>query len=317
MKELYRDESSQKIRELIIQVGKYQGAKEIQETLGISRSQIGYMGINLTKINRELGFHRRPSVSMKNPIIKREEVISKIENAIRSRQKYTTAYDLREFKVHSCWLSHFKIDVHQLNLDMGCTRKSVQEKISETDLKGKILEYISSSPSYVTQQEVILKFKVSLSYLTKSNIDTIALNREVGHRYKMNYFENLTEKVLMELQLEYSPQKWFKDLVSNATRKTHLRFDFYIPSFNLAIECNGSQHWDRNHIYFRESLLENDLLKKQYCKDNGITLLEIPFIGRWDTTLEYIKSKILETLGKLSATTQSEKIIVNAKKERD
>lgn len=60
-----------------------------------------------------------------------------------------------------------------------------------------------------------------------------------------------------------------------------LSFDFYIPSLNIAIEFQGSQHYIKNKFLggdkeFKESNFR-DKLKNSYCKDSGIKLLEIPY----------------------------------------
>lgn len=58
------------------------------------------------------------------------------------------------------------------------------------------------------------------------------------------------------------------------------RIDFYIEEINLGIEFDGKQHFE--DIKFFDSLQiiqERDKLKNQYCKDNNIDLLRIPY---WD-----------------------------------
>lgn len=54
------------------------------------------------------------------------------------------------------------------------------------------------------------------------------------------------------------------------------RFDFYLPKHNTVIEVHGAQHYKRvtghmNHKKARQS----DMIKKRYCKDNGIAYIEV------------------------------------------
>lgn len=58
--------------------------------------------------------------------------------------------------------------------------------------------------------------------------------------------------------------------------------DFYLPDYNIAIECQGSQHFvpkpfsNRGEEYAKEQLklnLERDLRKKNLCKFNKINLI--------------------------------------------
>ena len=62
-----------------------------------------------------------------------------------------------------------------------------------------------------------------------------------------------------------------------------LRFDFYISDYNIIIEYQGQQHYFPNDYFggenqFKEQIA-NDNKKKEYCKDNNIKLIEIPY---WD-----------------------------------
>lgn len=86
------------------------------------------------------------------------------------------------------------------------------------------------------------------------------------------------QQILLFLEknnIKYIPQKTFAPL-----NKSKYRFDFFLPDFNLAIEYQGEQHY-RNNNFFKESLtaIQNrDNIKRQYCKDNNIDLLEIKYI---------------------------------------
>jgi hypothetical protein len=64
--------------------------------------------------------------------------------------------------------------------------------------------------------------------------------------------------------------------------KQNLELDCFNPELKLAIEYNGEQHY--NYIPFfhssREAFLNQkyrDELKKVYCRENGITLIEVPY----------------------------------------
>ena len=62
--------------------------------------------------------------------------------------------------------------------------------------------------------------------------------------------------------------------------KNKLRFDFYLPDLNTIIEYDGEHHFKENK-YFGEGNLEyitvNDEIKNQYCIDNKIKLIRIPY----------------------------------------
>ncbi len=76
------------------------------------------------------------------------------------------------------------------------------------------------------------------------------------------------------------------------------RFDFYLPNLNICIEFDGRQHYNIDNSYFggEEEFLrikERDGIKNQYCKDNDITLIRIPY---WD--IENIDKILKEKLCK-------------------
>ena len=97
-------------------------------------------------------------------------------------------------------------------------------------------------------------------------------------------------------KIEYIPQKTFE----NCSYKISLRFDFYIPHLNLCIEYQGQQHYEPVDFSgkgmqwanekFKEGQ-EKDNIKRNYCNNNNIKLLEIPY---WDyENIEEILSREL------------------------
>jgi len=59
------------------------------------------------------------------------------------------------------------------------------------------------------------------------------------------------------------------------------KLDFYLPKYNIAIECQGKQHLNANAFSSREKKrdferqIKNDVLKKEKCENNGIKLYYI------------------------------------------
>lgn len=58
-----------------------------------------------------------------------------------------------------------------------------------------------------------------------------------------------------------------------------LRYDFYIPEINTAIEYDGEQHFNPNGKYSGkfEEIQENDKIKNDYCFEKGIKLIRIHY----------------------------------------
>ena len=63
-------------------------------------------------------------------------------------------------------------------------------------------------------------------------------------------------------------------------RIKRLKFDFYLPKYNIIIEYDGEHHFIENK-YFGIGNLEyittNDKIKNKYCEDNNIKIIRIPY----------------------------------------
>lgn len=82
--------------------------------------------------------------------------------------------------------------------------------------------------------------------------------------------EKDVEKLLMENNIDFKQEKSFSWL--------HLkRLDFYIPKYNIAIECQGKQHFVPSTLFGGEEefkkQIERDREKFNVCKEHGIDIL--------------------------------------------
>lgn len=95
--------------------------------------------------------------------------------------------------------------------------------------------------------------------------------------------------VFNDLNVKYQVQKKFDDF--------DLRFDFFLPDYNIVIECDGAQHfrsinneWDSK--FKLQETRDRDIRKQEYCKKKGIKLFQIPFWDYARLSREYLKSEI-------------------------
>jgi len=97
--------------------------------------------------------------------------------------------------------------------------------------------------------------------------------------------EKAIELWLKNNNINNKPEHWFEDCRGICRP---LPFDFWLPEHNILIEYQGRQHYEL--VYFskddkhKESLEKNfeqtkinDSIKKQYCIDKGIELVEISY----------------------------------------
>ena len=90
------------------------------------------------------------------------------------------------------------------------------------------------------------------------------------------------QQLLEENEIHYIQEYKFKDCVS--PKGNLLKFDFYLPEYNIVIEYDGEQHFYLTAFGENKSgeerLKENqeyDNIKNEYCKENGIQLIRIPY----------------------------------------
>lgn len=86
-------------------------------------------------------------------------------------------------------------------------------------------------------------------------------------------------KFLEENHIKFIRQQTFDWLVN----KKNMFLDFYIPEFNVAIECQGKQHfkeggWTTDESEYLE-IEQRDKLKRALCKENNIKLIYYSNLG--------------------------------------
>lgn len=70
-------------------------------------------------------------------------------------------------------------------------------------------------------------------------------------------------------------------IIPDLIDKNNLHFDFWIPKINIAIEYDGKQHFKPINYFGGirgfKNIRKHDLMKDQYCDDNNINLIRIPY----------------------------------------
>lgn len=90
---------------------------------------------------------------------------------------------------------------------------------------------------------------------------------------KSSKLENIVESFLRKNDINFEKQKTFDWLKS----KGNLFLDFYLPDYNIAIECQGRQHFEPVDAFGGkeefERILERDKKKNSLCQENNINVL--------------------------------------------
>jgi hypothetical protein len=100
---------------------------------------------------------------------------------------------------------------------------------------------------------------------------------------KASKIENNVKNVLNEINVNYLYQ-YIPSFLNNG--KSHQSLDFYLPDYNIAIECQGIQHfkpvdfagkgeeWARNLF---ENNVKRDICKENKCKKHDIKIVYINY----------------------------------------
>lgn len=100
--------------------------------------------------------------------------------------------------------------------------------------------------------------------------------------------QNILEKQNIVFKKEFCFQdcKYIKELP----------FDFYLPKYNICIEYDGEQHYKNIDFFGGEDALKKrqklDNIKTNYCKENNIKLIRIPYTDFNILNKDYLLTKI-------------------------
>ena len=98
---------------------------------------------------------------------------------------------------------------------------------------------------------------------------------------KESHLERKVNNMLKDNNIEFERQKRFNWLINDKTKYT-LPLDFYLPDYNIAIECQGEQHFkpvnfggNTEEEAFQQFRIiqDRDKKKKELCKSNNVKLL--------------------------------------------
>lgn len=174
---------------------------------------------------------------------------------------------------------------HHIN-GHGCIKcKGDQQSINQRQ-KGK--------DTFKTKANIIHEYKYDYSLVEyESSRKKIIIKCSTHGEFKQTPFDHLQgsgcskcntskgelkiEHWLISNKINYVSQKRF----TNCKNKLPLPFDFYIPKLNICIEFDGQQHFIQNQhwggIRTLESTQKNDGIKTNYCDNNNIKLIRIPY----------------------------------------
>lgn len=143
--------------------------------------------------------------------------------------------------------------------------KRLEEKLGDRYLLDKV-QY------YNARTKILLGCRKHGYFSTKLHD---ALNLHGCPYCQQSRAELLLKSTFEENNIEFKPQFSFDWMKTSTYGK--LSYDFYIPKRNIAIECQGRQHFELVNAFGGEEefkkVLERDNNKKRLSKENGVKLV--------------------------------------------
>lgn len=184
-------------------------------------------------------------------------------------------------------------------LRTGMTKhtKGVGNKVTAKDITGQVFGHLTAL--YPTGKKASNGCKVwyclcDCGKYTESTVGNLIRGhtRSCGHRHRSKY-EDFIYQYLSSLDVSFETEYRFNDCKESSGRFC-LPFDFYFPEINSVIEFDGQHHfvpvkgWGGDDKFVKTK--ENDQIKNDYCNNNGIRLLRIPYTSTEEEIINLINS---------------------------
>lgn len=180
----------------------------------------------------------------------------------------------------------------------GCLNTETRSKLGRSHLKdlvgqrfGQLVVLEEVPPEERTVDSPAWKCQCDCGKITivKGNNLYSGNTISCGH-HQLSKGELLIEQILKEFDISFINQYTFvgcKDILP-------LPFDFYLPDYNCCIEYDGKQHFEKCGSWDFEICKKHDNIKNQYCKQNNIKIIRIPYWDKDKINKEYIFNMIKE-----------------------
>jgi len=149
--------------------------------------------------------------------------------------------------------------------------------------------------NYVKDTYINMSTKVLIKCPTHGIFEQFPYSHLKGHGCpicKESHGEKKIRNYLKENNIKFESQKTFSDCRG---KKNPLPFDFYLSDCNILIEYDGRHHYESIKYFGGDERLQqtqnNDKIKTEYCKQNNIQLIRIPY---WEfNNIEFIMDYII------------------------
>lgn len=194
------------------------------------------------------------------------------------------------------WITRIDSVKNNKTTNCGCVRKQKTRNLNFKDLTGlRFGKFVVIKETDKRSSDGTIFWECRCDCGNIVQVRTDHLNRSgvtsCGCRTQSIPAEKI-ENILKQNSIKYIKEKCFKNCINPKTN-AFLRFDFYLPEYNMCIEYDGEQHF-KNKPGWEEldSIQFRDDIKNQYCISNNIKLIRISYKDKNKINNEFILSKI-------------------------
>jgi len=216
-----------------------------------------------------------------------EEIIEKFNTIHKYKYDYSKVkYINRNTKVEIiCPVHGSFFQTPGNHFDYGCLKCSGKNSLTREEFfklsKKKHINFDYSKVKYInrnTKVEIICPVHGSFFQTPDNHLKSVFCCPECSLEHSRSYGEILVKKYLDNNNISYKEQYSFK----NCRDKNRLTFDFYLPDYDVLIEYDGEQHFQKIDFFGGEEKFKKqqkrDQIKNNYCKTNNIDIIRIPYI---------------------------------------
>lgn len=207
-----------------------------------------------------------------------KERINKIFNGKydTSKLKYVNQYE----KVVLICPIHGEFKSSPIHLFKGhsCPKCGNVGRKTTEDFKNELIKVFGNEYTYDKLNYINNATKVTITCKKHGDFDALPTHLMHGHGCPMcsnsSRMERKVTEILTDKGVKFIKQKKFEWL-------KRMTLDFYLPEFNIGIECQGIQHYEPVSYFggeerFKEQI-ERDKFKKKLCIEHGINVEYISY----------------------------------------
>ena len=214
-----------------------------------------------------------------------KEIIDEFHKIHGGKYDYSkTVYNKMHEKITVICPEHgeFQITPSKHRIGQGCPKCGILKRAKNQSYDNEsfieLLQKVHNG-KYIYNKTTLngnLHNRITITCPIHGDFEQIAQSHLNGHgcpKCQSSHLEEEIKSFLNDNKIEFEQQKTFEWLKF----KNYLYLDFYLPKYNMAIECQGIQHFRPVDFfggkeYFIKTI-ERDNIKQQLCENNGIKII--------------------------------------------